>query len=429
MQPARRLPDDFLVGCATAAHQVEGWLDNDWTRMEHEHPQRIKDGSVSGIACDHHARYRADLEMLAAMGHSAYRFSIEWSRVEPREGVFDATEVAHYRDVVHACRELGLEPVVTLQHFTLPTWLAERGGILDADTPRLFARFAALCAESFGHEVRWWITVNEPAVLAVFGYLYGEWPPLQRSNRLFFSALRGLARMHAAAYRAVHRVASERGWDARVSFAHHERPLHALNPGSVLDRAAAVAPNYLFNRWFLRACRSGLLLPPVGRGQRVPGLRGSLDYLALNFYCEERVRFNVRQPSGLFAEHVASPNLPLSSFGWSIEPDALRRALVRLWEDIALPILIAENGVADTADELRPRFIVDHLGAVCDALNAGVDVRGYLHWSSMDNFEWAEGYSQRFGIIAVDRATMVRTPKPSAAVLSDICATRLVPVS
>lgn len=429
MSPERRLPDDFLVGCATAAHQVEGWLDNDWARMEREHPERIRDGSVSGIACDHYSRYRADLEMLAAMGHSAYRFSVEWSRIEPREGVFDAAALTHYRRVVHACRELGLEPVLTLHHFTLPTWLADRGGVLDPDTPRLFARFAAVCAESFGHEVGWWITINEPAVLAVFGYLYGEWPPLQRSNRQFFAALRGMARMHGAAYRAVHRVAVERGWRARVSVAHHERPLLPLDPGSLRDRAAAVTPNHLFNRWFLRACRSGRLLPPVGIGQRVPGLRGSLDYLGVNFYCEERVRFNPRQPAGLFAEHVASPNLPLSAFGWSIEPDGLRRALVRLWEEFALPIVVAENGVSDVADELRPQFIVDHLAAVCAALASGVDVRGYLHWSSMDNFEWAEGYSQRFGIIAVDRDTMTRTPKPSAAVLADICATRVVPES
>jgi beta-glucosidase len=422
-----RLPDAFLLGCATAAHQVEGGLDNDWSRMEREHPERIKDGSVSGVACDHHARYRADLEMLAGMGHNAHRFSIEWSRVEPREGAFDAVELRHYRDVVHTCRALRLEPVVTLHHFTLPTWLADRGGVLDPEAPRLFARFAAVCAEAIGAEVRWWITINEPSVLAVFGYLYGEWPPLRRETRGFLAALAGLARMHAAGYTAVHEVAAAHGWTAHVSFAHHERPMRALNPRSALDRAATVIPNWLFNRWFLRACRSGRMLPPVGAGRPVACLGGSLDYLGVNFYCEERVRFNVRNPAGLFADNVTAPDLPLSSFGWSIEPDALRRALTRLWEEFHLPIVITENGVADERDELRPGFIVDHLAAVCDALAAGVDVRGYLHWSSMDNFEWAEGYSRRFGLIAVDRQTMERVPKPSAAVFAEICRTRLVP--
>jgi len=423
----QRLPDAFLLGCATAAHQVEGGLDNDWSRMEREHPERIKDGSVSGVACDHHARYRADLELLAGMDHNAHRFSIEWSRVEPREGVFDPVELRHYRDVVHTCRALRLEPVVTLQHFTLPTWLADRGGVLDPDAPRLFARFAAVCAEAIGAEVRWWITINEPSVLAVFGYLYGEWPPLRRGMRGFLAALAGLARMHAAGYAAVHSVAAAHGWTAHVSIAHHERPMRALNPRSALDRAATLIPGWLFNRWFLRACRSGRMLPPVGAGQPVAGLRGSLDYLGVNFYCEERVRFNVGNPGGLFADNVTAPDLPLSSFGWSIEPDALRRAVARLWGEFHLPIVITENGVADERDELRPGFIVDHLAAVCDALAAGVDVRGYLHWSSMDNFEWAEGYSRRFGLIAVDRQTMERIPKPSAALFAEICRTRLVP--
>lgn len=426
---AVRLPEDVLLGCATAAHQVEGGLDNDWTRMEREHPERIRDGSVSGIACDHHARYRDDLGLLAGMRHSAHRFSIEWSRVEPREGVFDGEALRHYRDVVHTCRCLGLEPLVTLHHFTLPAWLAARGGVLDADAPRLFARFAALCAATVGDEVRWWITINEPSVLAVFGYLYGEWPPLQRGARGFLAALAGLARMHAAGFAAVHQVARARGWIAHVSIAHHERPLRALNPSSPLDRAATVIPNALFNRWFLRACRSGRLLPPVGVGQRVAFLRGSLDYLGLNFYCEERVRFNRRDPAGLFGETVPPPGLPLSAFGWAIEPDALRRALVRLWEEWRLPIVITENGVADERDELRGAFLIDHLGAVTGAMGAGVDVRGYLHWSSMDNFEWAEGYSKRFGLIAVDRQTMERVPKPSAAVFAEICRTRLIPPS
>jgi beta-glucosidase len=423
---AARLPEDFLLGCATAAHQVEGALDNDWARMEREHPERIRDGSVSGIACDHHTRYRADLQLLAGMGHNAHRFSIEWSRVEPREGVFDRHELRHYRDVVHTCRTLGLEPVVTLHHFTLPTWLADRGGVLDPDAPRLFARFAALCAEAVGAEVRWWITINEPAVLAVLGYLYGEWPPLQQGMRGFLAALGGLARMHAAGATAVRQVASVHGWTAHISIAHHERPLQALNPRSLLDRAATVIPSRLFNRWFLGACRSGRLMPPVGAGELVNGLRGSLDYLGLNFYCEERVRFNARNPARLFGENVIAPDLPRSSFGWTIEPDALRRALVRLWEEFHLPIVITENGVADEHDELRPGFILDHLVAVSQALSAGVDVRGYLHWSSMDNFEWAEGYSRRFGLIAVDRQTMERVPKPSAGVFAEICRTRLI---
>jgi beta-glucosidase len=424
---SRRLPDDFLIGCASAAHQVEGGLDNDWTRMEREHPERIKDGSASGIACDHYTRYRNDLRTLAKMHNTAHRFSVEWSRVEPREGVFDRAALLHYRDVVHTCRTLGMEPVVTLQHFTLPLWLADRGGVLSRDAPRLFARFAAVCAEVVGAEVSWWVTVNEPAVLAVFGYLYAEWPPLQPSLRSFLGALEGMARMHAAAYQALHDVARAHGWSARVSVAHHERPLRPLDPRSLVHRAVAVLPNAIFNRWFLRACTSGRLLPPVGHGQRVPGLGNSLDYLGVNYYCEERVRFNRRRPRELFAENVVPDGVPLSSFGWTIDPDGLRRAIEDLWDELHLPILITENGVADLDDELRGGFIVDHLTAACDAMAAGADVRGYLYWTAMDNFEWAEGYAQRFGLLSVDRATLKRSAKPSAAVFAELCRTREIP--
>ena len=421
----RRLPDDFLLGCATAAHQVEGHLDNDWSRMEREQPERIHDGSTSERGVDHYARYRDDLAQLAGLGQNAHRFSVEWSRVEPREGEFDAEALAHYADVVRTCRALGLEPVVTLHHFTFPTWLSDRGGLVARDLPVLFARYAAVCAESFGQDVRWWVTVNEPAVLAVFGYLYGEWPPNRRSPRACLAALRGAARMHAAGYTALHDVARRHDRPAYVSLAHHLRPMRPRNPRSPLDQAVAWLPERIVNRWTLDVCTAGRLLPPVGGGERVPGLRRSLDYIALNYYCEEQVRF-VPRPQAFFAENVADPTLPHSAFGWSIDAGGLRRALVWLWERYRLPVLVTENGVADEADELRPGFLRDHLAAVGEALDAGVDVRGYIHWTSMDNFEWAEGYSKRFGIFAVDRKTMVRTAKPSAAVFEAICRAREV---
>jgi beta-glucosidase len=280
-----------------------------------------------------------------------------------------------------------------------------------------------------GADVRWWVTINEPSVLAVFGYLYGEWPPLRQSARGFLAALGGTARMHAAAYRAVHTVAASHGWTAHVSIAHHERPMRPLDPHSRVHRVVAVLPNAVFNRWFLRACTTGRLLPPVGIGQTVPGLRGSLDYLGVNYYCEERVRFNARRPRELFAEPVIPPGVPLSAFGWTIDAGGLRRALLGLWEEFHLPMLVTENGVADKADELRPAFIVDHLGAVCDAVDAGADVRGYLHWTAIDNFEWAEGYSKHFGLLAVDRVTLERTAKPSAAVMAEICRTTSLPAT
>ncbi|MBV8528296.1 MAG: glycoside hydrolase family 1 protein [Candidatus Dormibacteraeota bacterium] len=424
---SRRLPPDFLIGCATAAHQVEGGIDNDWSAFERQVPSPIAAGGRTTRAIDHHSRYREDLAQLAAAAQNAHRFSIEWARVEPSPGVFDRAALDHYGDVVRVCRDVGLEPVVTLQHFTLPRWLAERGGIRAPDAPALFARYAALCADVIGAQVRWWVTINEPAVLAVQGYLDGQWPPAQQSLTQMFQAFGGLLRMHAAGALAVHRTATQRGGEALVSVAHHERRQRPLRDSNLLDRAAAAFPDFLFNRWFLRSCLSGRMLPPVGLGERVAGLDGSLDYLGVNYYTEDVISFDPALPGMLFAHRDNDPALPHSSFEWAINPAGLRRALLALWHETRLPLLITENGVADEHDELRAAYVVDHLNAVLDAVDAGADVRGYLHWTAWDNFEWAEGYTKKFGFWSVDRETMARHPKPSSALYEEICRSGVVP--
>lgn len=424
---ARRLPQDFLLGCATAAHQVEGGIDNDWSRWTREDRSRIADRSDAVVACDHYRRYREDLEQLATMGQDAHRFSVEWARVEPRPGCIDRDALMHYADVVRTCRRLGMEPVVTMHHFTLPAWVADAGGVACAEAPRWFARYVAACATTFGADVAWWITINEPAVLAVLGHLVGIWPPGERSLPRTLAALRGLLRMHAAGAQAIRAVALRNGWTARVSIAHHERRLIPLRRTSPLDRAAALLPDHLLNRWFLRSCVAGRVLPPLGNGKLVPGLADSLDYLGLNYYTDEAVSFDVRSPRTLFSRQEPMPGLPVSAAGWAIDADGMRRALGALWREFHLPILITENGVADEHDELRPGYLLAHLDAVLDAREDGVDVQGYLHWTAWDNFEWAEGYTRRFGIFAVDRETQERIAKPSAALFAGICRTREIP--
>ncbi|HYL69966.1 MAG TPA: family 1 glycosylhydrolase, partial [Candidatus Dormibacteraeota bacterium] len=388
---------------------------------------RIADGSDAAVACDHYRRYREDLEQLAAQHQNAHRFSIEWARVEPSPGCFDGSALAHYEDVVRTCRRTGLEPVVTLHHFTLPRWLADHGGVLHPNAPRLFARYAAACAERLGSSVTWWITLNEPTVLAFMGYLIGHWPPGERSLPRMVRAMRALVRMHAAASAAVRRVALAHGWTARLSIAHQARPQRAGSPTSPLDQAAALAPNWVFNRWFLHCCMRGRLLPPLGWGEPVAGLRDSLDYIGVNYYTYDLSHFDLRSPLTLFARQSSNPTLPRSSFDWTIDPPAMRRALVALWEEFRLPLLITENGVADEHDELRGPFITDHLNALLDAVDDGADVRGYLHWTAWDNWEWAEGFTKRFGLYAVDPDTQERIPKPSASLYAEICGSRAVP--
>jgi beta-glucosidase len=424
---ARQLPDGFLLGCATAAHQVEGGTDNDWSHWTAAHPESIAGGGDATIAIDHYHRYREDLAQLAAMHQTAHRFSIEWSRVEPEPGRFDGAALAHYADVARTCRGLGMEPVVTLLHFTLPTWLAEAGGVVFPDAPARFARYTAVCVEAFGDMVTWWITINEPAVVATLGYLEGLWPPSQRSLRNATKALGGMLRMHAAGAQAIKAVAAQHGRDAQVSIAHHERRLVPRTPGSRIEKTLAALPDYLFNRWFLRSCGAGKVLAPVGHGELVPGLANSLTYLGLNHYANEAVSLDLRAPGMLFTRHEAVPGFPLSSTGWAIDPAALLSALTSLWDEFRLPIMITENGVADDHDELRPEYLRTHLGAVADALDVGVDVLGYMYWTAWDNFEWVEGYTKRFGLFAVDRDTLLRVAKPSAALYAEICRTRLIP--
>jgi beta-glucosidase len=420
------LPAGFLLGCASAAHQVEGGNHNDWTRFEQQ-PGRIAGGAVSGVACDHWNRFAADLGDLAALGQNAHRFSVEWSRIEPEPGRFDAEALDHYVQVARRCTELGMEPLVTLHHFTLPLWLADRGGVLAPDAPALFGRYASACARALAGRVRWWTTINEPVILATLGYLFGDWPPAHRSLPGAFAALRSLVAMHAAAAFALRAEARRQGVEARVSIAHHYRGMLPERPRHPLDRAAAAVPDWVLNRWFLHACRDGRLRPPVGWGQRLGAAAGSLDWLGVNYYTDDLVSFDPRAPGRLFTRQRPDPALPRSTYGWTIDPRGLHRALVRLWEEYRLPLMVTENGVADHDDELRPRYLVDHLAAVAAAIAGGAEVRGYLHWTALDNFEWAQGYSQRFGLFAVDRDTLERRPKPSAAIFARICRSGGIP--
>lgn len=418
----RRLPEDFLLGCATAAHQVEGGTTNDWTEWEHG-AGNVSDGSTSGLACDQWNRYENDIAQMAQCGMNAYRFSLEWSRIEPVEGQFEMDALDHYRDVIASCRAHGLEPIVTLHHFTFPQWVAAKGGLTWNQLPYAFARFAALATEKLGSHVTWWVTVNEPVILAALGYMGSYWPPAAGSPMAGLAALRGGLLMHAAGSRAIHRVAEEHGWRVRVSVAHHERRLVPAS-SSILDRVAAISPDFLLNRWFLRSVRAGRILPPVGRGERVPYLAGSLDYLGLNWYTNERVVFAPGNMAMLGVRGVIDTSVPQSDYGWAIRPAELTSVIEDLWRTFGWEIMITENGVADSHDELRAQFLLDHLDAVALAMERGVPIRGYLHWSSLDNWEWAEGYARHFGLWEVDRQTQERRAKPSVEVFEQICKTR-----
>ena len=270
-----------------------------------------------------------DLEQLGSMHHNAHRFSIEWARVEPEPGRFDHGALEHYADVVRTCRSTAWSRWSRCNTSRSPSGL-RIGGFAAPEAPVRFARYVAACVEAFGDMVTWWVTVNEPTVVAVLGHLEGLWPPGGTLVASRPAALRGLLRMHAAAAQAITTVSAHHGRVAQVSIAHHERRFVPRDPSSRVDRAVAKLPDFLFNRWFLRSCIEGRVLGPVGHGETVPGLAGSLTYLGLNHYTSEAVSLDIGAPGMLFTRHEAVPGLPLSSAGWAIDAGALRRAITDL---------------------------------------------------------------------------------------------------
>lgn len=399
-------PPGFLWGAATAAHQVEGGNRlSDWWAMEESGALPFR----SGDACDHYRRFAADFDLARDLGHTAHRFSLEWSRIEPAPGVWDPDAISHYRSVVLALRRRGLEPLVTLHHFTNPRWFAERGGWLRRDAPALFTRYAERMAGALP-EVRWWFTINEPTVYAKNGFVAGEWPPkVKGSWRRAARVLGTMARAHREAYRAIHRSLP----DARVGFAHSLPWIEPCDPGRALDRLAAWGRDLLLNRGFL---------------SRIGGAR-HLDVLGINYYTRTVVRW---APSGLgmlAGRECLDPHHargPVSDIGWEVYPPGLGHVLDR-YARLGVPLIVSENGIATIDEELRSRFLRDHLREARDALRRGVPLLGYLYWTLMDNFEWTLGTRPRFGLLANEYRTQTRTPRPAALELARICRSGRLP--
>ena len=412
-----RFPDGFLWGAATSAHQVEGQCDNnDWWAWEEAGrvPQR------SGAACDHYHRFREDFDLARSLHHNAHRFSLEWSRIEPEEGRFSDRALSHYRDVLNALARRGIEPVVTLLHYTLPRWLAERGGWENPAIEALFERFVRRVVHDYRDLARRWITINEPVVAVYKGYMAGEWPPGKRSVPVALAAVRRMLRAHVRAYHAIHDLQPE----ASVGVAQHMLALSVCDPWSLRDRLSTAARDFLMNYLFLDALDTGTLRVPGLFWERLPTDR-TLDFIGLNYYTRDFVRNGGFDLPGLLGNACSLDHHQQvgkrTSLGWEVYPEGLGRFLEGL-RRFRLPILITENGISTDDDGDRWIFMVLHLWQVARAITAGVPVTGYLHWSLLDNFEWADGTRARFGLIEVDYATQHRTVRESARRLAGIIA-------
>ena len=404
-----RFPRGFLWGASTSSHQVEGdncW--NDW--WEYEQSGRLP--HASGKACRHYQLFERDFDLARSWGHNAHRFSIEWSRVEPSEGGWNEESLRHYAKVIAGLRQRGLEPVVTLHHFTNPAWFARKGGWLCRDSPDLFGRYVERVVSTLGERVKYWITINEPTVLVMQGYINREWPPLLKSAwRKAAAAFKNLARAHLVAYRAIHKNFG----DALVGFAHSAPLIQPCDPTRRLDRIATRLRDFILNRSFFYLI--GMLPLNLRR-------RRTLDFIGLNYYMRTVVRSTGVRLKALLGEACRLPHHlesgPLSSLGWEVYPKGLEITLKR-FSQFGIPLFVTENGIATDDEDLRSQFVNAHIENLARAVKQDIPLIGYLYWSLMDNFEWTSGTEARFGLAAVDFNTQERIERPCVQQFKRVC--------
>lgn len=393
MNGERDFPEDFYFGSSTAAHQVEGGnVGNDWWAWEHA-PGSTAPVS-SGDAIDQYHRYTEDFSLLSALGQNAHRLSLEWSRIEPEPGEFSTAALDHYRRVLDTLGELELTAFVTLHHFTLPRWLAEQGGWLASDAIERFERYCERVANALGDLMPYACTVNEPQIVALFGYLEGTHPPGVRNPTLWRRATERLVEAHAAALRALRAGAGSPRAGVCLQ-------LPALEPARPEDPACVALYEELRAEMY---------------DAHLNDLEG--DFVGVQYYSRMRVD---PAASGRFAP--APPDAPLTQMGWEIHPEGLYEA-IEAAAATGLPVVVTENGIATADDAERVAYLHSHLDQVARALREGIDVRGYLYWSSFDNYEWAEGYKPTFGLVGVDRDDgLRRIVRPSAHAFAEVART------
>jgi len=418
-QATFHFPRGFLWGTATASHQVEGEnTNNTWWAWEQE-PGRIINGQKSGMACDWWGgRWREDFDRAAGAGQNAHRLSIEWSRVQPTPDRWDEDSIDRYREMIQGLHERDLLPMVTLHHFSDPLWLAEMGGWENEAVVDYFSAYVRKVVEALKEYVNLWVTINEPNVFVTVGYVLGEWPPGKKDLGAAMRVAANQVRAHAAAYKVIHSMQPT----ARVGIAQNYRPMVPARPISPLDRFVTFLQSGAFNEFFPRALHTGKLRFLTMR-KRLPEAKGTQDFLGINYYSREFVAFSLLKPGELFGRRFYRADAELSSTGFiANEPRGMFEA-VKWGLQFGIPIMITENGVEDAEDSFRRRYLIQHLHQLWRAVNFNFPVKGYFHWTLVDNFEWERGWTQRFGLWELDVGTQTRRKRPSADLYEAICRT------
>lgn len=390
-----RFPKHFLWGASTASHQVEGGTLNQWSIWELSHAQELAktaeerlswtpewesikaqaqdpNNYVSGKGVDHFNRYREDFDIVKGMHFSAFRFGIEWSRIEPVEGQWDEDAVEHYRTYIKELKKRHIEPFLNIWHWTMPTWFTDKGGFVKKSNLHYFERFVQKIADEYGHELKYVITLNEPNVYSSFSYTTGEWPPQEKNLLNFLRVYWNLTKVHRRSYK----IFKSKHPEVQVGIAQQLANIQAKRPHNVFDQTSTKWMRYFWNWWFLLR------------------IKNQQDFIGINYYFTDYYLGFLKK---------ANPSVPLNDMGWYMEPEGLYPILLRTWVRFKKPIFVTENGVADNNDQHRQWWIEETLIGMERAISEGVDLRGYFHWSLLDNFEWKYGWWPKFGLVEVDR--------------------------
>lgn len=386
---AIRLPKGFLLGAASAAHQVEGDNTNsNWWFYE-------QSGVLpkSGLAADHFHRFEEDFTLAQRIGLNAMRISIEWARIEPQPGQWDTEAIAHYRQVLQTMKAHGLTRMVTLQHFTLPQWFAEYGGFEKKKNIDYFVRYAEFVVLQLQDEVDFWLTINETEVYCVLSYVQGLHPPFKKNVYTMWRGLEHMLEAHRRVYAAIKKKVPH----AQVGFVKNSTWYALPSHPSVIDKMLRLIIDYFGNHYIL---------------QRV---QKHTDFIGLNYYFYHSYRLSLI-PWRLVE---VTPDGPKSDMGWRTYPEGLYYVL----KDLKMynkPIYITENGIANAHDDMRAQYIREHIQSIIGALADGIPVKGYLYWTLTDTYEWHDGYNPKFGLIDVNFTTQQRSVRPSAAVFGEV---------
>ncbi|MBE7437729.1 MAG: family 1 glycosylhydrolase [Spirochaetales bacterium] len=414
---ARDFPRGFLFGAATSATQIDGGdRASDWYEFSGR-PGNIRDGSSCLIAADHWNRYPEDHRILTKLGLNAYRMGVDWSRFESRPGEWDHQALDHLRGMLDSLRRKKIRTLLTINHFTLPAWWLARGGWTRRENLPPFLRFVEFLLEGVADLVDEYITINEPNVYGYMAYLTGQWPPGEsglRGLRLSRAVGRNMVLAHCGMVERIRKIHARKGkGNLRIGLAMHLLALEPYRPDNAMDVDRTGRVDFLFNHAFSDCLHAGRLLAPYGRGEKI--FDGSLlDFFGINYYSRRIIAFDLFSPRRFFIREMEPDNVERSDLHWEIYPEGLYRVIRDSYARYGLPIRITENGIADASDEKRASFLRSHLSSVVRALEEGIPVEGYYHWSLLDNFEWAEGLTARFGLVAVDYVTQERSLRPSA---------------